>query len=611
MSKVGTPAPEGREGRRRLVTPLVLSSVMLALLAGYTIVSYVAPNLESRLDYRVLVLTTVVASLLAILYLAFFHGKGAFATGEKAESDARQLRLTVLVVGASMALLGIYVTITFIYPNAREIVSLRIFSFAVVLAALIGSYAIETAIRKRRRVLMPEENAPKAESLGLRFFASLGIYLVLPVYLIATYIFPGLNAVIEMRILILAVTAAALVGLWSVSTDIMELLRILQMAKAITQKQIGARVVTTKGGEMRELADAFNVVISQLESTVRELRDSKDRIEALVSRIGKAISSSGSVNDLLKLMLDISTDALRANRGLLYFFDVQTNSRRLEVVSKTEAPSYESLDKVQTKLQKVIESRQICQEAAFLGVPLCRGNEVLGAIGLEGRSVPEPFRAQDRDMLENIANQAALALEACQLRKTEERIYFEMIAALAVAIEARDPYTRGHSQRVSELAVSIARKMGIDEKTVEQVRDAALLHDIGKIGIPDNILNKSGRLEPAELAIIRQHPLIGEHILRPAHSMDKLVAAVRGHHERIDGKGYPDGLHGTEINQAAVIIGLADVLDAMTSDRPYRKAYSLERAKSEIEKAMGHQFDDRTARAMLELIEKGEVKTHN
>ena len=608
MSKVGTPAPEGR---RQLVTPLALSSMMLALLAGYTIVSYVAPNLENRLDYRVLVLTTVVASLLAILYLAFFHGKGAFATGKKAESDARQLRLTVLVVGASMALLGIYVTITFIYPNASEIVSLRIFSFTVVLAALIGSYAIETAIRKRRRGLMPEENAPKAESLGLRFFASLGIYLVLPVYLIATYIFPGLNAVIEMRILILAVTAAAFVGLWSVSTDIMELLRILQMAKAITQKQIGARVVTTKGGEMKELADAFNVVISQLESTVQELRDSKDRIEALVSRIGKAISSSGSVNDLLKLMLDISTDALRANRGFLYFFDVQTNSRRLEVVSKTEAPSYESIDKVQTKLQKVIESRQICQEAVFLGVPLCRGTEVLGAIGLEGRSVPEPFHAQDRDLLENIASQAALALEACQLRKTEERIYFEMIAALAVAIEARDPYTRGHSQRVSELAMSIARKMGIDEKTVEQVRDAALLHDIGKIGIPDNILNKSGRLEPAELAIIRQHPLIGEHILRPAHSMDKLVAAVRSHHERIDGKGYPDGLRGTEINQAAVIIGLADALDAMTSDRPYRKAYSLERAKSEIEMAMGYQFDDRTARAMLELIEKGEVKTHN
>jgi hypothetical protein len=118
-------------------------------------------------------------------------------TGDaEAEADARQLKLTVLVTGASMVLLGIYVVITLIYPNAQGVVSLKIFSFTVVLAALIGSYVIETAIHKRRRVLLPDEVPSKTESLGFRFFASLGIYLILPLYLTATYIFPKLNHVI-------------------------------------------------------------------------------------------------------------------------------------------------------------------------------------------------------------------------------------------------------------------------------------------------------------------------------------------------------------------------------------------------------------------------------
>jgi putative two-component system response regulator len=149
-----------------------------------------------------------------------------------------------------------------------------------------------------------------------------------------------------------------------------------------------------------------------------------------------------------------------------------------------------------------------------------------------------------------------------------------IVYSLAQAVEAKCPYTRGHSERVMLYALALASKVGMGEKDRDILRRGALLHDIGKIGVPDSILNKQGKLTPEETAIVQEHPVIGDKIVRPLHSLSDLLPLIRWHHERLDGKGYPDGLRGDEIPFMVQLLSVADVYDALSSARPYRAAMS-------------------------------------
>lgn len=177
--------------------------------------------------------------------------------------------------------------------------------------------------------------------------------------------------------------------------------------------------------------------------------------------------------------------------------------------------------------------------------------------------------------------------------------FISAITALAYALEAKDKYTSGHSQRVSELSVAIASELGMSSNEVEKIRLAGLTHDIGKIGIRESILNKPGRLTEAEYQHIKSHPLRGEHILTPVAEDVDILAIVRHHHERYDGKSYPDGIGGEQIPIGARILAVSDSYDAMTSERPYRKALSANTACCEIEKGKGSQFDPLIADCFL------------
>ncbi|MGB9408326.1 MAG: HD domain-containing phosphohydrolase, partial [Terracidiphilus sp.] len=168
-------------------------------------------------------------------------------------------------------------------------------------------------------------------------------------------------------------------------------------------------------------------------------------------------------------------------------------------------------------------------------------------------------------------------------------------------------YTRGHSKRVSELAAAIAVKMGLEKEEVQDIRCCGLLHDIGKLGVPDPVLSKAAVLSESEYDVVKLHPVTGERIVNAVTSLRKLGSGIRHHHERVDGKGYPDHLAGTAIDKKALIVGTADALDAMLSDRPYRKAYRPEKAAEEIRKGIGTQFDGDVALALLSLLEGGEL----
>ena len=180
--------------------------------------------------------------------------------------------------------------------------------------------------------------------------------------------------------------------------------------------------------------------------------------------------------------------------------------------------------------------------------------------------------------------------------------FLSSMTSLAYALEAKDKYTSGHSQRVADIAVAIAKVIGLPQEIIDKVRLAGLLHDIGKIGVKESILNKPGRLTDKEFRHIQEHPKTGERILAPITDDKEILRLVRNHHEHYNGSGYPDGLRDTQIEIGARILALADSYEAMTSERPYRKAMSDEAAYTEIERGGGTQFDPEVVTAFFSNI---------
>lgn len=196
---------------------------------------------------------------------------------------------------------------------------------------------------------------------------------------------------------------------------------------------------------------------------------------------------------------------------------------------------------------------------------------------------------------------------AKSLYESRQRLFnyfYHTVQSLVRILEARDPYTRGHSERVSEYAGKIAVRLGFPQKKIELLKDTALLHDIGKLGIQESILSKNGKLTEEEWEIVRKHPIFGETILKPVVLNDEMLAMVRGHHERYDSKGYPDKLSGENINIFAAIVSVADAYDAMTSARAYRSALSMQKAIDELKKNSGTQFNPKIIEAFVKILEK-------
>ncbi len=184
-----------------------------------------------------------------------------------------------------------------------------------------------------------------------------------------------------------------------------------------------------------------------------------------------------------------------------------------------------------------------------------------------------------------------MALKLDRLYAEQEALFLETILSLAEAVDARDPYTRGHSDHVSHYALATAKAMGLAEIETKSVYYAAILHDIGKIGIREDVLNFPGPLDQEKTEHMKTHPGLATRILGMVRSFDSILPLIRGHHERFDGAGYPDGLKGLEIPLGARIIAVADVYDALTTDRPYRAAMGGEEAMEKLKAGANTQFD--------------------
>lgn len=251
-------------------------------------------------------------------------------------------------------------------------------------------------------------------------------------------------------------------------------------------------------------------------------------------------------------------------------------------------------------------------------IPSYFQDELLGILFLGRKRSGRQLQRKELDFFVALASDVAMAVRNAQVFKQlqeelerRQQLFINTIVALASAIEAKDRYTRGHTERVTNLSLEIGQKLikdgslGLDDRFLENLRIAALLHDIGKIGVPETILNKERSLSPEEWEKMKLHPLIGATILRPIKELEEAIVGIKYHHERFNGQGYPEGLN--SIPLIAAIIAVADSFDAMTTDRSYRKAKSKESALEEIRALSGQQYDPRVVSAFVQLCQEGKI----
>lgn len=332
---------------------------------------------------------------------------------------------------------------------------------------------------------------------------------------------------------------------------------------------------------------------------------------SLINELGKALSSTLDLDAVLHYIVDMISSIVEAERGSLMLLDPESQTLRIAVCKGMERRYADDIQfalgegvagrVAETKVPLIlgdtredpryVDKGEDRKALTLICAPIVNKDQVLGVLNCERSLGSRSFCKEDLNLLTTLASHAGIAIENARIYGQMIGVYFETIRSLANALEAKDPYTHGHSRRVAKDAVRIAAQLRLPRKKIENLRHAALLHDIGKIGIRDAILFKPGRLTEDEFAQIRQHPALGAGMVEPIEFLKDVSDVIRHHHERWDGKGFPDGLAGEEIPLGARIVCIADAFDAMTSTRPYREGMSIPVAVEELLRCRGGQFD--------------------
>ncbi len=349
---------------------------------------------------------------------------------------------------------------------------------------------------------------------------------------------------------------------------------------------------------------------------------------AALLEVSHVVSSTLDLKELLTKIMKTATKVMRCETSTVYLVDEATNELYFSIVqgdakvgaklkeirlpmgtglagwcAQNNAPVMVPDTDKDPRFFKGADKKSGFVTRSMICVPMCLKEKVIGVLQVLNRTGEIPFNDHDLETLKAVATQAVSAIENARLYANIQKVYLSTIEVLATAIDAKDPYTRGHSRRVTLYSVAIAEQLGLPAKEVESIKYAGLLHDVGKIGISDSIIRKPGRLTDEEYGIIKTHPSIGARILRPVEFLADKVPGVLHHHEYYDGRGYPDHLTGENIPLAGRIICVADCFDAMTTNRPYRKGLSVNTVVAELKKLSGKQFDPVCVEAFLNCFD--------
>jgi HD-GYP domain-containing protein (c-di-GMP phosphodiesterase class II) len=358
--------------------------------------------------------------------------------------------------------------------------------------------------------------------------------------------------------------------------------------------------------------------------------EEKIRLNSLME-MAALINSSLDPEEIRQMAVSVASSCVGADAASLLLLDNETDELYFEASSGEKGKSLKQtrlkpgqgiagwvarkggaliIDDVRNdkRFHASIDKMTGYETRSMIVVPVASKERMLGVLQainkLEGY-----FTQDDLDVLETLAHQVGTAIENAMLFQEQRETFLGMTMAFAEALEKRDNYTGGHTRRVCDYSMAIARQIGLTPIQIEELRLSAILHDIGKIGVADRILQKPGKLEREEFEEISNHPRFGSEILEHVKPLRKMLGGVRNHHEKYDGSGYPDGKKGELIPLAARIIAVADAFDAMTSNRAYRTALPVEAALKELEMYRGIQFDPHVVDAFMQAHQSGEIST--
>lgn len=408
------------------------------------------------------------------------------------------------------------------------------------------------------------------------------------------------------------------------------------------------RLFTEKFISQRKSTEQMDMISSELAQTYEELvllykistnmeivepdanflQMACDSLTEIVSVEGIAILQEKTVDDKSRFVLIAGAGVIDIDdrtTSLLYTRLQQEMNKGKEVLldSEVDAPfRYEWPKNIRNVIVVPLSGKNKNSSSQEAG-PRQRGeNHVIGMLVAVNRLDKPDFDSTDAKLFTSVASECAVFVENNRLFSDLKELFIGSLKALTRSIDAKDRYTRGHSERVAFISKWIAEQLAedenLDQEQIHKIYLAGLLHDIGKIGIDEKLLCKTGRITAREKNKLRMHPSIGANILGGIKQMRDIIPGVLCHHERVDGKGYPSGLKGDQIPLMGKIVGLADSFDAMTSERVYQEVMTVEKAVAEIEKRLGTQFDEKVANAFLksdvyhlwDLMEEGAVKTY-
>ncbi|MBF0522857.1 MAG: HD domain-containing protein [Candidatus Omnitrophica bacterium] len=423
------------------------------------------------------------------------------------------------------------------------------------------------------------------------------------------------------------VVIGVIIGYFAMRAVIKQLMEITQRNTQALKTILSTEDIKEIGkgdNEIAVLAQSFSVITDRLEENLKSLERTKNTLHTVMAKVAQGITSMRNIDTFLQLILETATEALGGNVGVLMIWDGVNNDLQVKSIygipSSPEKNNIKIKVRENTTLQMVLSSKQPLIipiggraqgeiknhdlfNAPLLCSPLIVHDNLVGIISISGKKTGGDFNNDEMNLLLNIASQTAVAIENSKLNQDIEKTYFETISALAMAVDAKDKYSRGHSDRVAEYSVSIGKKLGLEEEEIVTLRDAAKLHDIGKIGIIDDLLSRPGPLNDEEWILMRKHPEIGESIIKPITSLRHLCDIIRHHHEKIDGTGYPDGLKGNEISALVRIATVADIYDALTTDRSYRVKFSRDNTYDMMKK-MKDQIDQDIVDVLFEIVDE-------
>ncbi len=366
---------------------------------------------------------------------------------------------------------------------------------------------------------------------------------------------------------------------------------------------------------------------SKKEDYLTEIRELNRKLSEKLAEMttlyeaARLTSSSLNLDEMLSLAFDSAIKILNAETGSLMFFDSEKEYLTIkrahglneEIIKKTRVKKGETIVGRVAQSGKPliihgradisqIKGKKKYEKVNSICVPLKTKKGVIGVVNLNRKGEDKPFTKDNLKLVFTMANDAAFAIENATLYQNLHESYLSIIRALVSALELKDSYTRGHSESVTRYAVALAKKLKLSPQEIESIEVAAILHDVGKIGVQESILNKPGKLNDEEWKEVKQHPEFSYKILKEVNFPWKIKPLIRAHHERYNGKGYPSGLKGRAIPLGARIIAVADSFAAMTSDRAYRKGLSKEVAIEELKRVAGTQLDPELVKVFVEMV---------